>query len=128
MKILGIVLVLGFICCKDYQQRKTYNGVPIDDPEVNEPPMTEEERQDSLNKFYDEWGRLMVDFNPGQFYTFQIDAGRSRRSYEDITFTPALFRGAFSASSEDASKLSIKVYAPNGNIIFTTKRERKSVV
>eukprot|EP00826_Nyctotherus_ovalis_P065102 TRINITY_DN9561_c0_g2_i2.p1 TRINITY_DN9561_c0_g2~~TRINITY_DN9561_c0_g2_i2.p1 ORF type:complete len:209 (-),score=23.99 TRINITY_DN9561_c0_g2_i2:202-828(-) len=91
-------------------------------------PMTEEERQEHLNKFLEEWGQHMVDFIPSDMLAFEILAGRSRTIYENVKAAPILFRGAYSVSAEDSYKLGATIYDPQGNIIFSKKHAREAII
>lgn len=91
-------------------------------------PLTEEEKQDNLNKFFDDWGNYMTDFNPKDIFGFEVEAGTKKTLTENIIEAPVLFRGAYSASFEDSYKIRVTLSDPNGNVLFDKKHAREAII
>jgi len=91
-------------------------------------PMTEKEREESLNKFFEEWGNYMMDFNPSDMFAFEIPAGSKKTLFQKVEQAPVLFRAAYSTSVEDSYKMRTILTDPEGNIIFLREHAREAII
>lgn len=105
-----------------------YPENPNPEPEPKESSMTEEEREESLKAFNQEWEKYMLDFDFTDSVNFEIYAGSKRTFNEKISSVPVVFRGFYAVASEDSHQIVMNIYDPKGTNILTKQRVKDAII